>query len=90
MDLCGYLYVADYSSSALYRVSPSGVVQELLDRDGLFVSAYGHGMDWGPDGFGWRHDAVYLSQPYNGNRVMEVVLGVPSRHWPARAINLPD
>jgi hypothetical protein len=39
---------------------------------------------------GWRHDAIYVTQPYNGNTVVEVDIGVPSRDWPGvTAINLP-
>jgi len=90
IDLCGYLYVADYSSSTLNRISPDGDVQTLLQAQGFMASEYGHGMAWGTGENGWLDDAIYLSQPYNGNTVMEVVIGVPSRHWEAGyAINLP-
>ena len=27
---------------------------------------------------GWNHKAIYMPQPYDGNTVLEVVLGVPS------------
>jgi hypothetical protein len=90
IDICGYLYVADYSTSAMYRISPSGEVQTLLQAQGLLASEYGHGMSWGTGEDGWLDDAIYVTQPYNGNTVMEVVIGVPSRHWDeGYAINLP-
>ena len=90
VDLCGYLYVADYSTSAMFRISPGGDVQTLLQAQGLLSSEYVHGMTWGTGEDGWLDDAIYLTQPYNGNTVMEVVIGVPSRHWTeGYAINLP-
>ena len=79
VDLCGYLYVADYDTRALYRVSPEGQVQDLLGHMG---NAYGHGAEWGRGIGPWRDDALYLPQPYDGNTVLEVVIGVPTgRSW---------
>lgn len=90
IDICGYLYVPDYSTSALYRIDPTtGSVQTLLQESGLFSSAYGHGLQWGTGEHGWDDHALYLPQPYNGNTVMEVVIGVPSRFWNGVGINLP-
>ncbi len=90
VDICGYLYVADYSSSSLYRISPQGTVRLLLEAQGFMASEYGHGMNWGTGEHGWLDDAIYLSQPYNGNTVTEVVIGVPSRDWDKGvAVNLP-
>ena len=90
VDICGYLYVADYSTSALYRVNPStGNTRVLLDAGGFLAPEYGHGMEWGTGEDGWLHDAIYMPQPYNGNTVTEAVIGVPSRHWEGVGINLP-
>jgi hypothetical protein len=45
VDVCGYLYVSDDSSSAAYRVNPTtGQVENLLDPP---LNKYGHGMDGG-------------------------------------------
>ncbi|MEQ1571825.1 MAG: hypothetical protein ABMA64_39730 [Myxococcota bacterium] len=88
VDICGYLYVPDYSTSALYRVSPSGQVQKLLD-EGFIQRDYGHGLEWGNGVGGWRLDAIYLAQPYHANNVAEVVIGAPSRDWPGVGINRP-
>ena len=39
---------------------------------------------------GWRDDAIYMPQPYNGDTLGEVVLGVPARGNPNyQAINVP-
>lgn len=89
VDVCGYLYVPDYDTSNLYRVSPSGQVQVLLDS-GFLRRDYGHGLEWGRGVGGFRDDALYLPQPYDGNRVLELVIGVPSRDWTGgTAIDLP-
>jgi hypothetical protein len=89
VDVCGYLYVPDYDTSNLYRVSPSGQVQLLLDS-GFLRSDYGHGLEWGLGVGGFRDDAIYLPQPYDAHRVLELVIGVPSRDWTGgTAINLP-
>ncbi|MEQ1506794.1 MAG: hypothetical protein ABMB14_31495 [Myxococcota bacterium] len=90
VDLCGYLYIPDYSTSALYRVSPDGnQVQKLYDT-GLLGGDYGHGLEWGSGIGGWRTDALYLPLPYGGNHVLELVIGAPSRDDPDQvAINLP-
>lgn len=90
IDVCGYLYVPDYDTSNLYRVSPSGQVQILLDTGGFLRQDYGHGLEWGLGLGGFADDALYLPQPYDGNRVLELVVGVPSREWTGgHAVNLP-
>jgi hypothetical protein len=75
MDVCGNLYVADYGSSSLYRVSPDAVVERLVQPQGAL---YGHGLEWGSGEGGWLDTALYQPQPYNGSTVREVVIGVPS------------
>jgi hypothetical protein len=74
VDVCGNLYVAEYWTSTLQRVSPTGQVHLLKQWQ---QSEYGHGLEWGSGIDGWNADAIYLPQPYNGNTVVEVVLGVP-------------
>lgn len=89
IDICGYLYVPDYSYSALYRISPSGQVQNI-HNSGPLLRDYGHGLEWGNGVGGWRDDAIYLPLPYGNNKVLEIVIGVPSRDKPGvEAINLP-
>ncbi|MCA9706748.1 MAG: SMP-30/gluconolactonase/LRE family protein [Myxococcales bacterium] len=88
VDLCGYLYVPDYYSRNLYRVSPSGESMVLWDPPNQ--AHYAHGLAWGTGEHGWKEDALYLAQPYNGNTVAELVVGVPPRDWPAIAVNAPE
>lgn len=78
VDACGTVYVCDFSSSSLYRVSADG------QQVGKFVNwtgdTYGHGAIFGNGVGGWRRDALYLPQPYDDNTVAEVVIGVGSAH----------
>ena len=86
VDVCGYLYIPDYSTSALYRISPSGdQVQTLYDSN---LSHYGHGLTWGNGVGPWRTDAIYLPRPYGQHRVKELVIGVPTV-WDGVVINAP-
>lgn len=85
VDICGYIYVPDYSTSAMYRISPSGQVQTYLDGN---LTQYGHGLEWGNGVGPWRSDALYIPQPYNQNHVAEIVIGVPTV-WEGEVINVP-
>lgn len=76
VDACGNLYVPNYESSALYRISPDGEVSIYWDTE---LGQYGHGVRFGRPLGGWRTDALYLPQPYDGNTVIEVVTGVGTR-----------
>jgi SMP-30/Gluconolactonase/LRE-like region len=78
MDACGNLYVPEFWTSGLYRIDPEGVVTTVYDQNSSGFEHYGHGLEWGSGIDGWNDHAVYLPQPYNGNTVNEVVLGVPS------------
>ncbi|MCB9795425.1 MAG: SMP-30/gluconolactonase/LRE family protein [Alphaproteobacteria bacterium] len=76
VDICGNLYVPDYYSSSLYRISPDGqTVEDFVTQS---RTAYGHGLTWGSGLGGWRADALYMPQPYNGNTIREVIIGVPN------------
>jgi hypothetical protein len=78
IDACGNLYVPDFNTRGLYRVDPEGVVTMLFDLQTSGSQHYGHGLEWGSGVGGWNHKAIYMPQPYEGNTVLEVVLGVPS------------
>lgn len=78
MDACGNLYVPEFWSSGLYRIDPDGVVTTVYDQASSGFEHYGHGLEWGSGIDGWNDHAIYLPQPYQGNTVNEVVLGVPS------------
>ncbi|MDP2314768.1 MAG: hypothetical protein Q8P41_17825 [Pseudomonadota bacterium] len=75
VDTCGNLYVADYSTGGFYRVETDGTVSAAVGADSTL---YGHGTMWGNGIGGWRDDAIYQPQPYNGNTVREVVIGFKS------------
>lgn len=79
IDYCGNLYVPDYGDRKLFRISPTGQVGTLVDFQQL--TNYGHSAVFGNGVGGWKHDALYLPQPYNNYHVIEVELGVPSRSW---------
>ena len=72
LDECGNLYVADYSSSGLYRVETDGTVTPFAVSSS---TQYGHGVTWGEDSAGFNPKALYQPQPYNSNTVREVVIG---------------
>jgi hypothetical protein len=74
IDVCGYLYVAEYYSHSLYRIAPDGTVMTYVDPDS---TTYGHGVRFGHGVGGWRTDAIYQPEPYNNNAVREVIVGVP-------------
>jgi hypothetical protein len=82
VDVCGNVYVNDYSTFSLWRVTPGGDVSLLKAWSFHGDPGYGHGQTWGPSGSSvWREDAIYIPQPYDGNTVGEVVVGIPGRHY---------
>ncbi len=87
VDACGNLYVPDWYTSSLYRISPSGVVTTLWAPAN--DAHYPHSLIWGTGEHGWRTDAIYMSQPYNFNTVVEVVIGVPSKEFQGTVLNAP-
>ncbi len=88
IDACGNLYVAEYYSGGLYRVSEDATV-ELLGRKNSGRD-YGHGLEWGSGIGGWKTSALYQPLPYDQNKVKEVLIGVPSGHlvrtWNGEAV----
>ena len=74
VDACGNLYVGSVFASAIFRVRTTGEVQTLLDWS---FDNYGHGLEWGDAQGGWNDRAIYVTHPYIGSRVTEVVVGVP-------------
>jgi hypothetical protein len=78
VDVCGNLYVPEFTANNLYRVSPEGDVELIVDWD---HDRYGHNVKWGSGVGGWKDQSIYLPQPYNGRTVVEVDLGVPGHGW---------
>jgi sugar lactone lactonase YvrE len=82
VDVCGNVYVNDYSSFSFYRITPGGDVSRLRQWSFHGDPGYGHGQSWGPSGSSvWREDAIYIPQPYDGNTVAEVVVEIPGRKY---------
>jgi hypothetical protein len=65
----------EFDSSGIYRVRTDGTVETLVRPR---QQTYGHGVEWGRGFGGWRADAFYQPQPYDGYTVREVVVGLPS------------
>lgn len=90
VDVCGNLYVAEYFTSGMYNISPSGNVSTLfIAQGGAGPDYYGHGVMFGTGRDGWPADAIYFPQPYNGNTVSEVIVGLPHRTWGGTVLNAP-
>lgn len=75
-DACGNVYAVNYDTKQLLRITPAG---ELIVYHQFSESEYPHGLIFGNGVGGFRKDALYLPQPYNGNTVIEVIVGIPSR-----------
>jgi hypothetical protein len=76
VDACGNLFVADYDTSALYRVTSDGKVSLFQQWT---TETYGHALAWGSGVGGWDRQSLYQPQPYNNDRVVKVAVGVPAR-----------
>ncbi len=86
VDVCGYIFVACYSTNNLYRVSPGGDVAVFADWN---YTSYGHGLVWGSGYGGFRLDSLYVPMSYNNNQVKEVEVGVPHCSWGGTVYNAP-
>ena len=91
VDVCGYVYVSDFETLSLYRITPDGsAAVTLLQADGTGTGdPFGHGLRWGSGVGGWRHDAFYMPLPLRNDAVGEVAIGVPYRDWPGPVLNRP-
>jgi hypothetical protein len=89
VDICGNIYVSEFWSGGLYKVSPDGQNVTRLVATGQGSTQYGHGIAWGSGVGGWPTDKIYLPQPYNSDEVIEMGLGVPYRTFTGTVINRP-
>jgi hypothetical protein len=76
VDACGNVYVPSYSMSNLSRITPEGVVSVYYQWS---FNQYGHGIKWGSGIGGWDDMSIYFAQPYDGNTVERMDVGVPYR-----------
>jgi sugar lactone lactonase YvrE len=77
VDACGNLWIPNYNTSNLYRVSSEGVVTLYYDWPDL--TGYGHGIKWGSGVGGWDDMSIFMPQPYGGNTVVRFEVGVHYR-----------
>ncbi len=77
VDACGNVYVADYSESKIYRITPDGQSSKVI-IDGKSLGAYLPNMQWGTGVGGWDQLSLYLPNGW-AKEVFEVKIGVPSK-----------
>jgi hypothetical protein len=77
VDACDNLWVPNYNTSNLYRISTEGTVITYYDWPDL--TNYGHGIKWGSGIGGWDDTSVYMPQPYGGYGVVRFEVGVHYR-----------
>jgi len=78
VDICGNLYAPCWDLSSLFRISPAGDVETLVDWSDN-SSLYGHNLEWGSGVSGWDSRSLYMPQPYDDGTVVRVEIGVPYR-----------
>jgi hypothetical protein len=83
VDACGNIYVESFYGWKIYRIHADLSVTVLMSWS---FDDYGHGFEWGVAEGGWDEQAIYITHPYIGERVEEVVMGVPGRAWPGTVI----
>jgi hypothetical protein len=82
VDVCGNIYVADFYTSRIYRVSSEGEAEVFYQAR---PEGYPHGFAWGTGKDGWDDQTLYAPLPYAGNSVATFEVGVPDgrlvREW---------
>ena len=73
VDVCGNIYVADYYTSRIYRVTEEGDVETFFQTN---ERGYPHGFIWGTGSDGWDDHTLYAPQPYAQNSVKAYEIGV--------------
>ncbi|MCA9490905.1 MAG: hypothetical protein KC621_13345 [Myxococcales bacterium] len=75
VDACDNVYVTDAVTTSIVRIDPAGAATVVLDPP---TEGHAHGLRFGSGVGGWRSDALYAALPYGGDRVAEIVVGVPA------------
>jgi streptogramin lyase len=78
VDFCGNVYVVDYGTLTMYRLTPDGQKSVYLEFSN---EHYGHGIAWGSGIGGWSPTTIYLPEPWYGDTVISIEVGVPSRSY---------
>jgi hypothetical protein len=86
IDACGNLYIADLGPRILWRVRPDGTRERFYDP--WDTHYYAHGLEWGRGVGGWDERTLYIAQPYNGDSVTALDIGVPSSRWTGAVVGL--
>jgi hypothetical protein len=77
VDICGNLYVNDYSAGGMIRLPPDGQSFEIVVTDGFYIP----NMAWGQGIGGWNPNHMFV--PNGGtHEVMEIDVGVPGKQMP--------
>jgi hypothetical protein len=76
VDVCGNVYIPVYGLYTLFRITPDGTMTTYYQFDS---TTYGHGLEWGRGVGGWDDRTLYMPQPYDGNTVIAIDIGVPYR-----------
>lgn len=82
VDACGNIYVSDYYTSRVYRVTPEGESEIFYQATG---GGYPHGLVWGTGRDGWGNTTLYAPLPYARYTVAAYEIEVPDgkfvREW---------
>jgi hypothetical protein len=79
VDACGNLYVPSYNLRQLFRIPPEGGTVTTPYYIWSNPNQYGHGLKWGSGIGGWDDMSIYFAQPYDGDSVEKMEVGVPFR-----------
>lgn len=71
VDSCGNVYVTEYIQGVIWRFSPEGVREEVVDLPSFWIP----NMHWGSGIGGWDESILYVMDREEG-RVFELDLGV--------------
>lgn len=90
VDICDNIYLVDYFTKSLYRISPDGSdIRTLMSASADNGQMFAHGIAWGSGIGGWKSDALYLPLPSHDDGVAEALIGIPHRSYEGIAHNAP-
>ena len=75
VDACGNVYVTEYTTGRVYRVTPDGSRANMIAD---LPSSWVPNMRWGNDIGGWDHDMLYVSDR-NQARLFVLEIGIPGK-----------
>lgn len=75
VDACGNVYITEYSTGRVYRVTPDGSRANMIAD---LPSSWVPNMRWGNDIGGWDHDLLYVADR-NQARLFALDIGIPGK-----------